>query len=258
MNKKLIALVLACITLSAALAATSYLYIQLQSNYNELKTEHELIQSSYSALIAANRDLNDTNNRLMNNYSQLNQKYQILIIQRNELNASYRILTLNYTELEQTNQNLTNDYTVLNSQYTSLFSDYNALSAAFNQPLSYETIPATSQLEQWLATDNTNTNQYMDPNFICGDFSAMLSLHAKLNHWDIGMIGVLGHTRTQARFDHAFNAMLTTDGLVYIEPQTDQVWWYQNHQPMTEGAWWQYPGAGNVYIESYIIILTYN
>jgi len=272
MTGKLAVLILTCAVLASALGITAYQYSELnekyaqaQSEYNTLQSEHELLLSNYNALESKHQTLNDTYHTLLDDYSQLNQRNQILIIEYNELNSSYQILALNYTALsanyttlEQNYDILSNNYTVLSNQYASLFNNYNILSEAFNQPLPYENTPSTSQLELWLTDDKTNEIQYTDPNFICGDFSAMLSLHAKTSHWDMGMVGVFGYTETHDPFDHAFNAILATEGLVYVEPQTDDVWWYQNHESMSEGLWWEYPGTGYVYIEQYIIILSYD
>jgi len=266
LEKKLIVTVLACIVLSSALGLSSYLYFDLDE-------KHTRLQSDYDSLVTQYNLLNNTHSVLVYNYTQLNETHQILILEHNELNASYRILVSNYTELKQDYSNLSgdyttlehnytdlsNDYAVLQGQYASLFSDYNALSQAFNDPLPYEETPLTYELKEWLATDETDEIRYTIPNFVCGDFAVMLSLHAKLKHWDMGVVGVIGHTRSLESFAHAFNAIICGEGLVYVEPQTDRVWWYEeDHIEITEGNWWEFPNFGDIYVEECIIILWYD
>ena len=186
-----------------------------------------------------------------NKLNQLNDSYQALILEYNELNTSYRILTLNYTRLEK-------DYNSLSSQYAILFSNYSVLLEVFNKPLLYKEIPSVSELEEWLVIDETDQIQYTMPNFICGDFSAMLSLHAKAKHWDVGLVAVWGYNRdTGESFAHAFNAIICEDGLYYIEPQTDCTWWYTAHIPISSGQEWWLPDFGEIYVQQYSQILWY-
>jgi hypothetical protein len=279
MNRKSISIVLICVVLSSALGLSGYArfdldkrHAKLQSEYALLVNEHNLLQSDYQTLNDTHRILaydytkvNQTLHSSVNNYTQLNETHRILILEYNELNASYRIFVLNYTELKQDYDelsanyaDLSDEYVVLQDQHASLFSDYNALLGAFNEPLSYEETPLTYELEQWLATDETDALQYDEPDFVCGDFAVMLSLHAKLKHWDMGLVGVFGHTESYESFDHAFNAIISDEGLVYVEPQTDEVWWYPDHEEMTEGKWWEFPDFGNIYVGEYVIILWYD
>lgn len=160
--------------------------------------------------------------------------------------------------LDQNYTDLSNEYVVLQGQYASLFDNYNTLLQAFNEQLSYEEIPSTYELEQWLDIDGTDKMQYSQPNFVCGDFSVTLSLHAKMKHWDMGVVGVSGYTETYESFAHAFNVIISTEGLVYVEPQTDKVCWYTDHDEIAEGKWWAFPDQGYIYVEDYILILWYD
>lgn len=283
-KRRSVSIVLAYIVLGSALGVGGYSYFDLDNkhtkllmNYNSLLTKHKLLQSGYQTLnnthgILVNdySHLNQTHHSLLSDYSQLNRTHEILIFEYNELNASYRLVVLNYTELEQDHDELSADYimleqnyvdlssefAVLQAQYASLFNNYSALLEAFNQPLSYEAVPSTSELEQWLLfTDETDEVEYVMPHFICGDFAVMLSLHAKTKHWDMGIVGVYGYDEFFEPFSHAFNAMICDEGLVYVEPQTDEVWWYGNHEEITEGIWWEFPGFGDIYVEEYTVIV---
>ena len=258
MNRRSISIVLAFIALSSVLGLSGYLYFDLDNRHkrlqldcNSLVTEYDLLQANYDGLESDLEKLHDTHRILVNDHTQLNETHQDLILDYNQLNASYQILAYNHTELKQ-------DYSELSNQYTSLFTDYNALLKAFNDPLSYEEIPSTYELEQWLVIDETDGIQYGEPNFMCGDFAVMLSLHAKMKHWDMGVVAVFGHTVSNESFAHAFNAIICDEGLVFVEPQTDEVWWYENHEEILEGTWLEFPGFGSIYVEKYDEILWYD
>ena len=82
-----------------------------------------------------------------------------------------------------------------------------------------------SQLQSWLAVDGTNEFQYIFPDFICQDYAATLMLHARTQEWQMGLVNVYGYdTNTRVEWNHALNAIITTEGLVYVEPQNDRVW----------------------------------
>lgn len=228
-NKKIAALTLIIIIVSSMLGAAVFMYFSLNNQYNKLRSNYNSLQAQESALQ----------------------------IQHDELNSTYQALNQSYSVLEEKYGNLSDNYAALNQLYTGLSNSYSELSQAFNKPLSGETIPTISQLEQWLASDNTDTIPYTSPNFICGDFAVMLSQHAKLKHWDIGIVAVVGTTDTGQTFAHAFNAMITTEGLVYIEPQNDHLWWYNNYQSILEGTRFEIDNAG-VYIQTYDVVIWYS
>lgn len=218
--------------------------------YWDLNSKHNKLQSSYNSLLYNYSSLNETHHTLFINYTELNQVHKILIFKYNELNASYNVLELNYTALKE-------DYQDLNNKYLSLFNDYNTLSQAFNKPLSYEKIPDTYELKQWLATDQTDEILYNDPNFKCGDFAVMLSQHAKLEYWDMGIVAVFGYTETYTSYAHAFNAIITVDGLVYVEPQNDHVWWYTDHKEIYEDTWFEIDDEW-IYVQEYVVIVSFD
>lgn len=226
-------------------------YADLNETYKELQTDYAELQSNYADLNSGYIALNGKYQSLLFNYTSLSEEHQVLIIEYNKLNKSYNILIINYTTLQE-------DYDVLSSEYQILFSDYNALVEAFNEPLSYEVVPTTSELESWLEEDEIDKIWYDDPNFVCGDFAVMLSQHAKLEHWDMGVVGVFGYDENYISYAHAFNAIVCTEGLVYVEPQTDDLWWYTDHEEISEDIWWEFPEVGYVYVEDYIEILWYD
>jgi hypothetical protein len=153
---------------------------------------------------------------------------------------------------------LTQSYNELYANYTPVFSNYSALLEVVENPLSYEVVPSVAELTQWLAADKTDEIEFEEPDFICGDFAAMLSLHAKMNNWDMGIVTLYGRTEGGEEFAHAINAIICEEGLVYVEPQTDDVWWLKDYREIPENAWSSFPGFGRVYIEQYSVVVWYS
>ncbi|MEM3618252.1 MAG: hypothetical protein QXK47_04160 [Candidatus Bathyarchaeia archaeon] len=230
----------------------------LNRSYSLLQTNHTKLLAGYAGLEAAYADLNSTYAKLLADYVSLTVAYA-------SLNSTYAELLKNYTALQQQAQGcieLQSRYEALLSEYQTLQANYSALSAAYNKlyfavykPLySNETAtPTLSELKQWLAEDKTNEIPYTYPDFICGDFAVMLSIHAKMERWDMGIVAVIGRDASGNEFDHAFNTIRTVEGLVYVEPQNDQVF----YGPISEGAWYSHPGFGKIYVETFIIVVPY-
>jgi len=230
----------------------------LNRSYSLLQTNHTKLLADYAGLKAAYADLNSTYAGLLADYVSLTVAYA-------SLNSTYAELLKNYTALQQQAQGyieLQNRYEALLSEYQALQANYSALSAAYNvlhfavySPLySNETItPTLSELKQWLAEDNTDSLPYSKWDFVCGDFAVMLSIRAKMKHWDMGIVAVIGRDASGNEFSHAFNAIRTVEGLVYVEPQNDQVF----HGPIGEGVWYNHPGFGRIYVEALIIVVPY-
>lgn len=209
----------------------------LESDYNSLLDEHQLLQTSHEELESDFESLDAAYANFSSDYNQLNESYQALAI-------DYAALKQSLTELSVVNG--------------SIFSNYSMLLEVFNAPLAYENVPSVEELELWLAADKTDEIEYTEPNFICGDFATMLSQHAKMNNWDMGVIAVFGRTTDRDDFAHAINAIVCEEGLVYVEPQTDEVWWIRNHKEIPENAWSYFPDVGSVFVEQHSVIVWYS
>lgn len=159
------------------------------------------------------------------------------------LRNSYDDLDQDYSDLEQDYNNLTSLYNNLTSEYNDLFGDYQSLSNVLEDPLTNPVVPTLSQVESWLASDDTDTHEYVNDTWVCGDFASMLMVRAKEMNWRMriacmfysfsGDAGWLSTTDPYGSYGHAFNMIYCQDGsdpdseldLYYIEPQTDAVWY---------------------------------
>ena len=184
--------------------------------------------------------------------------------EKDSLEQETSSLELKYNVLETHYKNLQTRYEDLDRKYEELFSDYDwvkwVLTDFFDRPLVQKEVPSTSNVRAWLSSDRTDRFRYAAPDFVCGDFAVMLAIHTRAKHWDMGVIAIWGYeTETYKEFNHAFNAIITKAGLIYVEPQTDEVWWYENHEEIRKGKTygiWTYETV-DVYIEDVQIILSY-
>lgn len=241
----------------------------ISNSHEELKREHAELWGEYQKLFDEFNSLNQTHYTLMQNYTELSTEYQRvltnyvnLMLAYTSLNETYNSLLQNYTELANANLNYTellNQYKTLMQNYTQLKTEYDKLYAAFYEPLLSEdkVVPTVAELTQWLTEDKTDKISYTYPDFVCGDFAVMLHLHAKLKHWDMGVVGVLGTLNGQ-EFNHAFNAIICRENeenvTVYVEPQNDQIF----YGPIEEGNSYEHPGFGNVTVREFIVIILYD
>jgi hypothetical protein len=233
---------------------------QLNSSYNILLEKYLGLNSTYNALLIRYQSLNETYSVLVVRYNSLNASYDELLTRYQSLNASYYVLLTNYNSLNASYGELFGQYQSLNASYNVLLSvnsSYTKLYEAFYEPLTDITMPTLNELKAWLAEDPTDSIEYSMPNFICGDFATMLSMHAKLKNWRMGVIALFATKADGSSFNHAFNAIICNEGLAYVEPQTDSVWWYDEHSEMQPGEWYNYPGVGQIHVEDYIIVVLY-
>jgi len=202
LNKKVVSIFLIGIAVCSILGTLSYFYWDLNNRYNSLQFEYVTLQSVH-----------------------------------NQLSTDYQSLEQDYHNLDAKYNDLSKQYDNLNEEYQTLFADYNALSYVFNNPLLDKKVPTVEELQQWLSEDKTDEIQYDYPNFICGDFAVMLSQHAKLKNWDMGIVAVFGYNENYEPYGHAFNAIITTEGLRYVEPQNDYFWHYSDGKEILENRW---------------------
>lgn len=244
-------------------------YAELQAMHDELLNEYTALNQFYQELNANYTCLNQTCQFLLQNYTALSSEYQKVLLDYVDLtvayaslNQTYSALLENYTLLEQEVANYTvllgeyqellQDYQVLLANYTQLKNAYDGFYFALYEPLlsSDKVTPSISELEQWLAEDKTDDLNYTLPDFVCGDYAVMLHMHAKMKHWDMGVVAVLG-SFNGSEFNHAFNAINCQEGLVYVEPQNDQVF-------SIEGNPYNHPGFGQVYVDEFIVVILYD
>ncbi|MEM3640765.1 MAG: hypothetical protein QXH37_02425, partial [Candidatus Bathyarchaeia archaeon] len=224
------------LNLSVTYTMLNQKYILLLQNYTALSEEYKKVLVDYVDLAVAYETLNQTYYELLQNYTRLERE------------------TAGYTTLLSEYQGLTQLYQSLQVNYTQLKEKYDAFYVTLYDPLlsKDKVVPKKEELKQWLAEDKTNEINYTDPDFVCGDYAVMLHMHAKLKGWDMGVIGVLGRLTGGREFNHAFNAIICKEGLVYVEPQNDEVF----DGPIEDEYY--HPGFGRVQVEELIVVVLYD
>ena len=157
--------------------------------------------------------------------------YSDLLSEYSEISGKYDTLSSSYNRLTKEIDNLTKRYNELAERHSWL-----------DLPLESKRVPSIKELELWLQSDKTDEYEYDDPDFICFHFSILLMLHGRAQHYDIGVVAIYGyHNETEEPFLHSINAIITTEGLVYIEPQLDEIWWLEDHSEITNGTIHTFP-----------------
>jgi len=158
----------------------------------------------------------------------------------NDLEQEHNDLEQDYTDLEQDYNNLTSEYNNLSLEYNDLFGDYQSVLNVLEDPLTNPVVPTYSQVNSWLSSDDTDTHDYVNDTWVCGDFATMLMVRAKEMNWRMRIACMFysfsgdaedGTDDPYGSYGHAFNLIFCQDGsdpdseldLYYIEPQTDTV-----------------------------------
>lgn len=175
--------------------------------------------------------LNEQIDDLEEDISNLQLDYEQLLQENDVLRTQYNNLQNNYSELELTFEQFL-------IEYDKLFNDYELLRNAFEEPLENPTTPTHEELVNWLSEDNTDEHGYTESVWECGDFAAMLMTRAKEMNWRMriaivfysfeGDSGYGSESDVYGSGGHAFNIINCTNGIWYIEPQTDGIWDIKN------------------------------
>jgi len=258
-------------------------YSNLIENFGLLREDYTTLNVTYAELVDVFNQLAEDNENLTSNYNALSENYSSLLTSYGLLAISYDNLSGNYSTLLSTHQILQEQYFALNALYQQVQTDYEMLENTYsiiseqyetllelwNEPLEYVITPTWDEVIAWLEIDQTNAISYDPEKFLCGDFSIMLIQHAKATHWRM-LFTILefdyydenptGIERHHGNYAHAFVSIFTTEGIVYIEPQTDYTWYlYETGDPEThvEFSDWEFIDFGEDWF-GHIFVQYYN
>ncbi|MEM0314165.1 MAG: hypothetical protein QXQ41_06430 [Candidatus Bathyarchaeia archaeon] len=219
-------------------------------DYEGLRGEHALLMEKYARLNASYTDLMaeyesslEAYNELKMEHDLLMQNYSLIKSEYARLNASYIDLEAHFERLQETLENINGSYTLLRR--------------VLYEPLTNKTVPKIEELKAWLMEDDVDKIKYAYPDFVCGDYAVMLAYHAKLKGWDMGVVVVVGYYPDRREFNHAFNAIKCREGLVYVEPQTDSVWWNPGYSEIKSESWYVFPDFGRIYVDEVVVAVLY-
>lgn len=162
----------------------------------------------------------------------------VLEREKSDLIAAREVVLRQYEELRE-------EAELQYERYREIDAKYRMLTTYVDWSLENRSTPSISELKDWLAQDPTDQLSFNE-NFNCRDFSILLSIKARHKHWDMGIIELRAViNETGNTWKHAFNFIMTSEGLVYLEPQTDTVWWLPDHKEIEPGITFRYEGFPN-------------
>lgn len=165
-----------------------------------------------------------------------------------DLLSKFNDISVKYETLQDSHYRLSKRYDELEERYKWL-----------DTSLQTKRIPSISELKLWLQNDKTNEYGYKEQDFTCFHFTVLLMLHGRAQGYDLGVVAIYGESnKTGEPISHSINAVITTEGLVYIEPQLDEVWWLSGHSEMMNGTLYRFPMfEGLIYVKDISILFEY-
>ncbi|MBT4722210.1 hypothetical protein HOB30_00445 [Candidatus Falkowbacteria bacterium] len=232
-NVAVIGIVLLCIGIGAGyFLAPSGIPL---SEYQELETKMDVETNAHeTTIIEYETNLENAEiraKRYQDDLTEKNTEYTSLMDERNDLVEDWNGLVADWNDQIADWDDLVVDYNEMNENYSrSIYYEWD-WEEVFDDP-SVETVtPRLGLVYNWLRLDKTDKMEYSD-NYDCSQYAASVCLNAKQENWDMGIVIVWGNYTRGESYAHAFNAIVTEDGLVYIEPQTDEVWWMKDHEEL--------------------------
>jgi hypothetical protein len=99
-------------------------------------------------------------------------------------------------------------------------------------------VPNLAHIDAWLSEDTTD-NLTFNEGFTKEYLSVLLSLKAQQMKWRIGIVEISGNFTSDNVSREIFNVIQTDEGLVYIDPQTDNIWWNEQFEETTIDKNWK-------------------
>jgi hypothetical protein len=99
-------------------------------------------------------------------------------------------------------------------------------------------IPTLAQIETWVSEDSTD-NLILNEDLRTEHLSLLLSLKAREMNWKIGIVEISGNYTSDNVSKKSFNLIITEEGLVYIDPKNDNVWWNEQYEEITIDKNWE-------------------
>ena len=184
-------------------------------------------------LSATQNELTATNGTLTKTQDQLATTNENLIVAQNEFNATLNTLTSTQSDLKSAQNKVSSlqgdvsslqnnvsslqaDLTQVTSQVANLQTNISRMSTSYGYALNDPTYAA---MQSFLASDTTDQHPYIAGTYVCWNYAADVIADAEKQHIRCAFVYV-----EFADSAHAVVAFNTTDkGVVYIEPQTDEV-----------------------------------
>jgi hypothetical protein len=178
----------------------------------------------------------------------LQQRYDALYEYYSQIQTQNQILTQLNENLTIQISNIENELTQTKEDLSNLQSDWETV---FSDEIQYQ-YPSTNQLKTWLALDETD-QKTLNQEYTATQPAIHLSLMAKTQNWKLGAVTIYGNFTDTAQY--TYNLVELEPGImVYINPQTDRVWWTAYFEEITPNKQWVLEDYG-VFVTRVDIIL---
>jgi hypothetical protein len=184
----------------------------------------------------------DTSN-LQERYDALYGYYSEIQEQNQELNSNLDELTIELNTLQNDYDDLADEYSSLNGKWSSIFSDQTQYQA-----------PSLNTINTFITTDTTDQMTHSST-FTPVDQAILFSLIAKTQNIRAGVVTINGNF-TEEVTEYTYNVIVTNEGItVYIDPQTDEIWWSEDYEEVTANQIWDLGDYTSVYVTEITTII---
>ncbi|MBN1643318.1 MAG: hypothetical protein JW856_00635 [Dehalococcoidales bacterium] len=206
------------LTLVGILASVIF-FVQLNSTKNTLDATKSQLSTSKTELLTAETNLATVVSNLFTTENLLTATQTNLTITKDNLTAARNTLATTQSNLEVARtqvSSLQNDLVEAMSQIDNLQTNIDRMSSSYGYVLND---PTYASLLAFLASDTTDEHSYIKDAYVCWNFTSDVITNAAKQHIRCAFVYI-----EYPDSAHAIIAFNTTDkGIVYIEPQTDEV-----------------------------------
>ena len=194
------------------------------------------------ALMGTLTDLNNPQINLQQRYDALYQYYSDLQTQNQDLNQQLDDQTIQISTLANELNTTKAELIGLQTEIANLFSDS-----------THYIYPTSNQLTKWLDEDQTD-QQTLSQEYTAVQQAIQLSLLGKGKNWKIGVVKIYGDFNGETQKIYNIVA-LEPDIFLYINPQTDNLWWTAYYEKITPNQTWNVEIYTNITITDVDTIL---
>lgn|GEM_PF-602776 len=206
---------IACVILLVLLILNIFLLISTKNELDRIGMEYRVLLDDYHKLKSSHITLIEEYNKILSTLNNLTHNYEEIKAKYNKLYEEYLSLLDSYNELALNNTYLRRKIYELEIENSDLLLK---LTYFENQTLYRD--PTYRELMKFLKEDTTDEKEYIEGKYTCEHFAADLNNNAERR--GIRCAFVILHFKSGHA--HVIVAFKTIDkGIVYVEPQTDDL-----------------------------------
>lgn len=213
MERKTVLIVITTM-LCLIIVGLSFCLYRRQASFQILSKNYASLQQDYAAL-------EDKHASLRSEYNSLRSEHDTLFSEYNSLSKDHDSLQTEYRKLSEEHDILVKDYEIIySSRYEEGYDDGYIQGIADGAGRGYNIRdPSYKEALQFISSDQTDENRYAEEEYTCVNFAADFKNNAFEAEYRCGFVYI-----EFLESAHAIVCFNTTDrGLIYIEPQDDEL-----------------------------------